>query len=41
MSGVGLGSIKINQLTVGGIDLMQPQTYAYAFNIYEIGRAHV
>lgn len=35
MSGVGLGSIKINQLTVGGIDLMQPQTYAYAFNIYE------
>jgi hypothetical protein len=35
MSGVGLGTIKINQLTVGGINLMQPHTYAYAFNIYE------
>lgn len=33
--GVGLGNISIQQLSVGGIDLTQSTTYAYAFNIYE------
>jgi hypothetical protein len=35
MSGIGLGNVKISQLSVGGIDLTNSQTYAYAFNIYE------
>jgi hypothetical protein len=35
MSGVGLGSIRISQMSVGGVDLTRSEHYAYAFNIYE------